>query len=33
MPYLDSPQRVNLHNFAYRELVTFSAPKGREGDL
>jgi hypothetical protein len=33
MPYLDSPQRVNLHNFAYRELVTLSAPKGGEGDL
>lgn len=27
MPYLDSPQRVNLHNFAYRELVTLSAPR------
>jgi hypothetical protein len=25
MPYLDSPQRVNPHNFAYRELVTLSA--------
>jgi hypothetical protein len=33
MPYLDSPQRVNLHNFAYRELMTLSAPKGKEGDL
>jgi hypothetical protein len=33
MPYLDSPQRVNLHNFAYREMVTLSAPKGGEGDL
>ena len=33
MPYLDSPQRLNLHNFAYREIVTLSAPKGGEGDL
>jgi hypothetical protein len=28
MPYLDIPHRVNLHNFAYREFVTLSAPKG-----
>jgi len=33
MLYLDIPQRVNLHNFAYRELVTLSVPKGGEGDL
>jgi hypothetical protein len=33
MPYLDIPHRVNLHNFAYREFVTLSAPKGKEGDL
>jgi hypothetical protein len=32
-PYLDSPQRVNLQNFAYREIVPLSAPKGGEGDL
>ena len=33
MPYLDGPQRVNPHNFAYREPLTLSAPKGGEGDL
>ncbi len=32
-PISTSHSVVNLHNFAYRELVTLSAPNGGEGDL